>query len=126
MVNTWRDSWFEEGLRVFYIVPRKTTDAILPITITPAPTELARVLVGRTEIITPEMEQAVQASARKYLEAAAESRAESLKMIQPYGRFAQPILFQMMEDVHKTGGSKASQPIWDFMYAATLNPRTAR
>lgn len=118
MVKTWRDSWFEEGLRVFYIVPRKTTDAILPITITPAPTELTRVLVGRTEIITPEMEQAVQSSAQKYLEGTAESRAAAIRMIQPYGRFAQPILQRMMEDVHKTGGAKASQPIWDFMTAA--------
>ncbi|MEP7336138.1 MAG: hypothetical protein ABI977_00105, partial [Acidobacteriota bacterium] len=126
MVKTWRDSWFEEGLRVFYIVPRKTTDAILPITITPAPTELARVLVGRTEIITPEMEQAVQSSAKKYLEGTAESRATAIKMVAPYGRFAQPILQRMMEDVHKTGGAKASQPIWDFMNTATFNPASQR
>ncbi len=118
MVKTWRNSWFEEGLRVFYIVPRKMTDAILPITITPAPTELTRVLVGRTEIITPEMESAVQSSAKKYLEGTAESRAAAIKMVGPYGRFAQPILNRMMEDVHKTGGAKASQPIWDFMNAA--------
>lgn len=126
MVKTWRDSWFEEGLRVFYIVPRKTTDAILPITITPAPTELARVLVGRTEIITPEMEQAVQSSARKYLEATAESRAASLKMIQPYGRFAQPILNKMMEDQYRTAGAKASQQIWDFMYAAMADSAASK
>src|SRR5262245_50647173 len=30
MVKTWRDSWFEEGLRVFYVMPRRATDAILP------------------------------------------------------------------------------------------------
>ncbi len=59
MLNTWRDSWFEEGLRVFYLMPRKTTDAILPIVIEPEPAGLVRVLVGRTEIITPEMEQNV-------------------------------------------------------------------
>jgi hypothetical protein len=23
MVETWRDSWFEEGIRLFYIVPRE-------------------------------------------------------------------------------------------------------
>jgi hypothetical protein len=33
MLNTWRDSWFEEGLRVFYLMPRKATDTILPVTI---------------------------------------------------------------------------------------------
>lgn len=118
MVKTWRDSWFEEGLRVFYIVPRTATDAILPIAITPAPTELARVLVGRTEILTPEIETAVQSAARKFLEGTAESHAAAIKQVQPYGRFAQPILQQMMEAEHKIGGARASQPIWDFMNAA--------
>lgn len=121
MVKTWRDSWFEEGLRVFYIVPRRATDAILPITITPAPTELTRVLVGRAEVITPEMEAAIRSSAKLYLEGAAESRAAAIKAIQPYGRFAQPILFKMMEDVRKTGGPKAAQSIWDFLNAASTH-----
>jgi hypothetical protein len=31
MIQTWRDSWFEEGLRVFYILPRSKVDALLPI-----------------------------------------------------------------------------------------------
>lgn len=57
MLKTWRDSCFEEGLRVFYIMPRKTTDAILPIAIDPKPSELVRVLVGRMELITPEIER---------------------------------------------------------------------
>lgn len=118
MVKTWRDSWFEEGLRVFYIVPRRTTDVILPITITPAPTELARVLVGRAEIITPEMTAVVEAAARQYVAGTVEARGAAIKMVQPYGRFAQPILNRLLEDVHKTGGARAAQPLWDFMYAA--------
>lgn len=118
MVKTWRDSWFEEGLRVFYIVPRKTTDAILPITITPAPTDLARVLMGRLEIITPEMELAIQSSAQKFMEGTAQSRAEAIKALQPYGRFAEPTLRRLMESAHKIGQAKASQPYWDFMTAA--------
>lgn len=118
MVKTWSDSWFEDGLRVFYIVPRKTTDAILPITITPAPTELNRVLVGRLEIITPEMELAIQSAAQKYLEGTAESRAAALKALHPYGRFAEPTLRRLMENAHKIGQAKASQPYWDFMNAA--------
>jgi hypothetical protein len=52
MVDTWRDSWFEEGSRLFYFVPRETIDAILPIGITPAPSALVRVFVGRVELIT--------------------------------------------------------------------------
>ena len=53
MVDTWRDSWFEEGLRLFYIVPRSAVDAILPLEINPAPASMARVFVGRIELITP-------------------------------------------------------------------------
>jgi hypothetical protein len=28
-VDTWKDSWFEQGTRVFYIVPSRTIDSIL-------------------------------------------------------------------------------------------------
>ena len=52
MVDTWRDSWFEEGLRLFYIVPRAAVDEILPLEINPAPASTARVFVGRIELIT--------------------------------------------------------------------------
>ena len=54
MVETWRDSWFEEGTRVFYLVPSPAVDGILPLTVTPAPAAVARAFVGRMEIITPE------------------------------------------------------------------------
>src|SRR6266571_4166164 len=60
MIKTWRDSWFEEGSRVFYVLPRQTIDEVLPISIEPKPTQLVRVLVGRTEVITPEMEKSVR------------------------------------------------------------------
>ena len=53
MVETWRDSWFEEGARVFYVLPTHTVDAILPLDISPAPRNVARVFVGRMDVITP-------------------------------------------------------------------------
>lgn len=57
LMATWRESYFERrGLRIFWIVPRAFTDAMLPITITPAPARLERVLVGRTEVLTPQFE----------------------------------------------------------------------
>jgi hypothetical protein len=57
MVETWRDSWFgEEGLRVLYVLPREWTDRVLPLSIKPAPQQLARVMVGRAEVITPTKE----------------------------------------------------------------------
>jgi hypothetical protein len=60
MVQTWRDSWFEEGTRLFYIASRKTIDAILPLEVTPAPGEVQRVFVGRIELVTPATEAAVR------------------------------------------------------------------
>ena len=35
MVDTWSDSWFEEGARLLYIVPRQAVDEIVPLTIAP-------------------------------------------------------------------------------------------
>ena len=57
MVATWGDSWFEEGLRVFYVLPRGLADATLPLSIDPAPAALVRVMVVRAEILTRESEQ---------------------------------------------------------------------
>jgi hypothetical protein len=60
MIETWRDSWFEDGTRLFYIVPRQAVDDILPLDIQPAPAEISRVFVGRMEIITPATQQDVR------------------------------------------------------------------
>ena len=59
MVETWRDSWFEEGMRLFYIVPRNTVDRLLPLEIKPAPTSVARVFVGRIELLSPAVRQTI-------------------------------------------------------------------
>lgn len=103
MLNTWRNSWFEEGLRVFYIMPRKTTDAILPIDIDPQPEELVRVLVGRTELLTPEMEKTVIEKLRALSEPSPNSRQTALKDINRYGRFTESILTQILSHTKDPG-----------------------
>jgi hypothetical protein len=85
MVDTWRDSWFEEGTRVFYILPTSAVDPLLPLAITPAPASIARVFVGRIELITPAVQIAVR-------EAVASHDGERLNR---YNRFLQPILDRM-------------------------------
>jgi hypothetical protein len=66
MIDTWRDSWFEAGTRVFYIMPRKGADAILPLAVTPAPAATERVFVGRMDVLTEStlktVEQAIVAN----------------------------------------------------------------
>jgi hypothetical protein len=97
MIKTWRNSWFEEGMRVFYILPRQTTDAILPVTIEPAPAELVRVLVGRAEVITPQMEKTVQQQLSLLRDPKPEVRETAMREIRKYGRFSEPILKRLLE-----------------------------
>jgi hypothetical protein len=118
MVKTWRDSWFEEGLRVFYILPRRATDAILPITIKPQPSELARVFVGRAEVITPEMEKEIRAAAQLYGENSPEARAAAIKNLRRYGRFADPVLREAMNSAK----DNASRMAIDELMAAMAKP----
>src|SRR5262249_19286826 len=118
MVKTWRDSWSEEGLRVFYIIPRRATDAILPITIKPQPTELARVFVGRNEIITPEMEREIRAAAQLFGENFPEARAAAINKVRRYGRFADPVLREAMNSAM----DNASRATIDELMAAVGKP----
>lgn len=58
MIQTWWASYFEKpGVRVFWIVPSSYVNEILPLKVTPAPRETVRVIVGRTEIMTPTFER---------------------------------------------------------------------
>jgi hypothetical protein len=88
MVETWRDSWFEEGTRLIYIVPSRAADAFLPLQIDPAPSQTARVFVGRIELITPETKRSVvDAIARGDWPA-----------IERYGRFVDPTLDRIVSE----------------------------
>jgi hypothetical protein len=82
MVETWKDSWFEEGSRLIYIAPRSFIDNVLPLTIDPAPGQIERVFVGRLEIITPATAMAVKTAVAHSDEAT----------IAKYSRFLEPIL----------------------------------
>ena len=87
MFETWRDSWFEEGSRLLYIVPRSVVDSILPLTIHPAPSQTVRVFVGRLELITPATKAAVEQALENH-------DATSLAR---YGRFLEPIAQTVVE-----------------------------
>jgi hypothetical protein len=97
MIKTWRDSWFEEGLRVFYVLPREATDEILPLQIDPKPQEVVRVLVGRAEIITPEMEKDVKTKVGLLKSSSPSVRNEAIKDLQKRGRFYEPILKSILK-----------------------------
>jgi hypothetical protein len=35
MIATWRNSWFEEGSRLLYILPAQAVSAVLPLSVSP-------------------------------------------------------------------------------------------
>ena len=86
MLETWRDSWFEEGSRLFYIVPRAYVDSILPLSINPAPAQLVRAFVGRIELVTPATERSIETAIASHDGAA----------LRKYGRFLYPIFDVML------------------------------
>ncbi len=97
MIETWKDSWFEEGLRVFYVLSRKSTDKILPLKIEPKPKEIVRVMVGRAEIITPEMAQDVKKQVGFLRSDSPKVREQAQANLKKYGRFYEPILKNLLE-----------------------------
>jgi hypothetical protein len=87
MLETWKNSWFEEGSRLIYIVPRRFVDSVLPLRVTPAPTATTRVFVGRLELVTPATESAVEAALASH---------DQLTLAK-YNRFLEPILSTMIQ-----------------------------
>jgi len=88
MVGTWRDSWFEQGTRLFYVVSERAVDSILPLEIRPAPANVTRVFVGRMELVTAATKQEVK-------DAIAGNDKATLTQ---YARFLRPIADRILAD----------------------------
>jgi len=91
MIATWRDSWFEEGMRIFYVVPRKEVDRVLPLRIEPTPAAIERVFVGRMEVLSPAMRETI----------ATAMAAGDTATLQRFGRFARPFCDQILHQPGK-------------------------
>jgi hypothetical protein len=92
MVKTWARQWFRTpGVRVLYLAPQAWTDAQIPLTITPQPAELVRVMVIRVEALTPAVEHADLAAITQ-LAGNDASRAAGDAHFKSLGRFAEPRL----------------------------------
>jgi hypothetical protein len=96
MFETWRDSWFEEGSRLLYIVPRQFVDSVLPLSISPAPAQTVRVFVGRLELVTPATQRTVEQALATH----------DQTTLTRYGRFLVPILENMIAN-EKNSAKKA-------------------
>ena len=87
MLETWKSSWFEEGSRLIYIVPRRFIDSVLPLRVTPTPASTTRVFVGRLELVTPATERAVESA----------FASNDQITLAEYNRFLEPILSSMIQ-----------------------------
>jgi hypothetical protein len=88
MIATWRDTWFEEGARLFYIAPQPSVEAVLPLQFAPRPADVARVFVGRIELMTPRTIADVKSGLLANHEAT----------LAKYGRFMEPFADRMMAE----------------------------
>jgi hypothetical protein len=82
MLETWKDSWFEEGTRLLYIVPNSFVNRVLPLSISPAPREITRVFIGRLELVSTRTRMSIE-------EALAKGDETTLAR---YNRFLEPML----------------------------------
>jgi hypothetical protein len=113
MIETWRDHWFEEGSRLFYIVPQHFVDTILPLKITPAPAQTVRVFVGRLELVAPATKQAVAAAMANHDE----------KALAKYGRFLGPIMEMIRKEKRQPSQSSLTTAPCPVQSPVAASPR---
>jgi hypothetical protein len=111
MIKTWEDSWFEEGFRVLYVLPRQRTDAILPLEITPKPNKLVRVLVGRMEIMTREDTDQIFELLTRLKSVPGTQDAEVAIARKRYGRFLAPMIRDVLEKQPSLWDPELARPL---------------
>jgi len=116
MVEPWRQSWFEEGSRLLYIVPRQFVDSILPLSIQPVPAQTVRVFVGRLELVTPATEKEVEVA----------FAAHDTATLEAYGRFLEPILATMIKKETNAGQVRRFQNCLNSVYSKLVAQNLGR
>jgi hypothetical protein len=127
MVKTWDDSWFAEpGLRVLYVLSRAWADRVLPLSIDPPPREVARVMVGRAEILTPAIEKALTREVERYRTGDDSTRELAVNATRALGlgRFAEPAVRRIcLADPKNRDFSTAA---WELLWKAFAPPAPAQ
>lgn len=107
MVKTWQEQWFETpGTRLFYIVPRDITDALLPVTIEPQPDEVVRVLVARVELSSPAVDAEIERLVGLFISGTTEERADAAAKLAGRQPFSQAALLEAARREHNADTRK--------------------
>jgi hypothetical protein len=97
MVNTWEKSYFRtDGLRFLYVLPAPTVDRAIPITISPRPDELVRVMVGRVEVLTRDVEHRLMQTLYDTISSDATIRKQGEAVLAKLGRLQEPVLRRLL------------------------------
>lgn len=123
MVKTWESSWFSErGMRVLYTLPRAWTDRTLPLAVTPSPKSIERVMVGRAEIITPQMETVLRDKVDRYIAAKPEERTKIVEETRAlgFGRFIDVVMNRVGAGEHRQEYFRLS---WELVGATRATPQ---
>jgi len=120
MVNTWEQSYFRsEGLRLLYILPRATVDAVIPLQVQPAPDHLVRVMVGRVEVLTPAKERQIERAVADLDAAEPLVKKTAQAALNRLGRLREPVLRRLVTMTTDPGiRSRAEGLIKDATYRA--------
>jgi hypothetical protein len=104
MLATWKASWLgDPGTRVLYVVPRPVTDQLLPLQVSPAPDAVTRVLVGRIDVLTPELESRLAAMMAATADKAQDPAGagalsdDDVRALNSLGRFLSPALDRVVK-----------------------------
>ena len=85
-------------MRIFYLVPRRTVDAVLPLKIAPTPATIERVFVGRVEMFSPAMQRTITAALE----------SGDTKTLGQYGRFLKPFCDRLLKERGRVHISQAA------------------
>jgi hypothetical protein len=116
MVETWRNSWFEEGSRLLYIVPPEFVHDVLPLSIHPMPAQTVRVFVGRLQLVTPATEKEVETA----------FAAHDLATLKAYGHFLESILATMVKKEKNPTQARRFQDYLNFVYSQLVAQNLGR
>src|SRR5260370_31017849 len=106
MVEIGWSSWFEEGSRLFYIVPAAFVNEVLPLSINPAPAQTVRGFVGRLEGVTPATEKAVETA----------FAAHDTATLKAYHRLLEPILATIIKREKSPAQARPFQDYLNLVY----------
>jgi hypothetical protein len=93
LLNTWEASYFKApGLRLFFLVPRPWTDAVLPLKLS-RDADVVRSMVGRIEIVTPRQRDVLKQIATAPAEVVGNNQNQAiLRTYNALGRFANALV----------------------------------